>query len=77
MIASTTFSIDGYTIVETKGIVRGVTVRSPTIKQGICQPVTVTVKIESNVVRLTAAAPETVPRIIGDNPTILLFSQEH
>ena len=35
MIASTTFTIDGYEIVETKGLVRGIIVRSPTIAQGI------------------------------------------
>jgi uncharacterized protein YbjQ (UPF0145 family) len=32
---TTTFSIEGYRIVEYKGIVRGITVRSPTIAQGI------------------------------------------
>jgi uncharacterized protein YbjQ (UPF0145 family) len=35
MIASTTFTIDGYDIIETKGLVRGIVVRSPTISQGI------------------------------------------
>ncbi len=35
MIASTTFAVDGYEIVETKGLVRGIIVRSPTIAQGI------------------------------------------
>lgn len=35
MISSTTFTIDGYSIIETKGMVRGVIVRSPTITQGI------------------------------------------
>ena len=35
MIASTTFTIDGYDITETKGLVRGIVVRSPTITQGI------------------------------------------
>lgn len=35
IIASTTFTIDGYDIVETKGLVRGIIVRSPTISQGI------------------------------------------
>ena len=35
MIASTTFTIDGYPITETKGLVRGIVVRSPTISQGI------------------------------------------
>ena len=32
---TTTFSIEGYQIVEYKGIVRGIIVRSPTISQGI------------------------------------------
>ena len=32
---TTTFSFDGYKIREYKGIVRGITVRSPTIIQGI------------------------------------------
>src|SRR6478735_9372724 len=35
MIASTTFTIEGYRITETKGLVRGLIVRSPTIMQGI------------------------------------------
>src|SRR5450759_1484927 len=35
MIASTTFTIDDYDITETKGLVRGIVVRSPTITQGI------------------------------------------
>lgn len=35
MLASTTFTIDGYDITETKGLVRGIIVRSPTISQGI------------------------------------------
>ncbi len=35
MIASTTFTIDGHRITETKGLVRGIIVRSPTISQGI------------------------------------------
>lgn len=35
MLASTTFDIPGYEIVELKGMVRGVIVRSPTISQGI------------------------------------------
>ena len=35
MIASTTFTIDGYDITETKGLVRGIVVRAPTIAQGI------------------------------------------
>lgn len=32
---STTFNFDGHTIVEYKGVVRGIVVRSPTISQGI------------------------------------------
>jgi len=32
---TTTFSIDGYRIVEYKGVVRGIIVRAPTIRQGI------------------------------------------
>jgi uncharacterized protein YbjQ (UPF0145 family) len=32
---TTTFSIDGYKIVSYKGIVRGIIVRAPTIRQGI------------------------------------------
>ena len=32
---STTFDFDGHTIVEYKGVVRGIVVRSPTISQGI------------------------------------------
>ena len=32
---TTTFTIEGYVIKEYKGIVRGITVRSPTIAQGI------------------------------------------
>jgi len=35
MLASTTFEIFGYEIVEHKGLVRGIIVRSPTIAQGI------------------------------------------
>ena len=35
MLASTTFEISGYEIVEHKGMVRGIIVRSPTISQGI------------------------------------------
>jgi uncharacterized protein YbjQ (UPF0145 family) len=35
MHVSTTFSFDGYRIVEYKGIVRGIIVRAPTITQGI------------------------------------------
>jgi len=34
MIVSTTFSIAGHEIKETKGLVRGIIVRSPTISQG-------------------------------------------
>ena len=35
MLASTTFEIPGYEIIEHKGLVRGIIVRSPTISQGI------------------------------------------
>jgi uncharacterized protein YbjQ (UPF0145 family) len=35
MLASTTFEIPGYEIVDHKGMVRGIIVRSPTISQGI------------------------------------------
>ena len=35
MIASTTFTVDCYDIIECKGLVRGIIVRSPTISQGI------------------------------------------
>lgn len=35
MLASTTFDIPGHEIVEHKGLVRGIIVRSPTISQGI------------------------------------------
>jgi uncharacterized protein YbjQ (UPF0145 family) len=35
MFVTTTFNIDGYTITEYKGLVRGIVVRSPTIAQGI------------------------------------------
>jgi uncharacterized protein YbjQ (UPF0145 family) len=35
MIASTTFEIPGYEIIEHRGLVRGIIVRSPTISQGI------------------------------------------
>jgi uncharacterized protein YbjQ (UPF0145 family) len=35
MLASTTFEISGHEIVEHKGLVRGIIVRSPTISQGI------------------------------------------
>lgn len=34
MTTTTTFSIDGHTIKEYKGIVRGITFRLPTIRQG-------------------------------------------
>jgi uncharacterized protein YbjQ (UPF0145 family) len=34
ILTSTTFTIDGYRIVENLGVVRGITVRSPTIAQG-------------------------------------------
>lgn len=35
MIVSTTFTVEGSEIVQTKGLVRGIVVRSPTIAQGI------------------------------------------
>src|SRR5438876_3464918 len=35
MFITTTFSFDGYRIIEYKGLVRGIIVRSPTIAQGI------------------------------------------
>jgi len=35
MFITTTFSFEGYQIVEYKGIVRGIIVRAPTIAQGI------------------------------------------
>ena len=35
MPVTTTFTIEGYRIVEYKGVVRGITVRAPTIAQGI------------------------------------------
>ena len=35
MFVTTTFTIEGYTIVEYKGLVRGIIVRAPTIAQGI------------------------------------------
>ncbi len=35
MFITTTFEIEGYRISEYKGLVRGITVRSPTIAQGI------------------------------------------
>lgn len=34
MIVTTTFDLSGYRIREYKGLVRGITVRSPTIRQG-------------------------------------------
>lgn len=34
MLVTTTFTIEGYRIAEYKGLVRGITVRSPTIAQG-------------------------------------------
>ena len=34
MLASTTFDIPGYEVIELKGLVRGIIVRSPTIAQG-------------------------------------------
>ena len=34
MLTSTTFTIDGYRVVENLGVVRGITVRAPTIAQG-------------------------------------------
>jgi uncharacterized protein YbjQ (UPF0145 family) len=34
MIVTTTFTVEGHTIVEYKGIVRGIIVRAPTIAQG-------------------------------------------
>jgi uncharacterized protein YbjQ (UPF0145 family) len=35
MFITTTFNFDGYEIIEYKGMVRGIIVRSPTIAQGI------------------------------------------
>jgi len=35
MLVSTTFDVEGYQIAEYKGLVRGITVRSPTIAQGL------------------------------------------
>lgn len=35
MLASTTFDIPGHEVVEHKGLVRGIIVRSPTISQGL------------------------------------------
>jgi uncharacterized protein YbjQ (UPF0145 family) len=35
MFITTTFNIEGYRITEYKGLVRGITVRAPTIAQGI------------------------------------------
>lgn len=34
MIVTTTFNIEGFRVVEYRGVVRGITVRSPTIAQG-------------------------------------------
>lgn len=34
-LVSTTFTLEGYDIVEQKGVVRGIVVRAPTISQGI------------------------------------------
>ncbi len=35
MFVTTTFTIEGYEIIDYKGVVRGITVRAPTIAQGI------------------------------------------
>lgn len=35
MIVTTTFTVEGYSIIEYKGLVRGIIVRAPTIAQGI------------------------------------------
>lgn len=35
MLASTTFEIHGHVLTETKGLVRGIVVRAPTIMQGV------------------------------------------
>ncbi len=35
MIVTTTFTIEGYRIREYRGLIRGITVRAPTIRQGI------------------------------------------
>jgi len=35
MFATTTFTVEGHRIAEYKGVVRGITVRAPTIMQGI------------------------------------------
>lgn len=35
MIVTTTYDLHGYEIVEYKGVVRGIIVRAPTIKQGV------------------------------------------
>jgi uncharacterized protein YbjQ (UPF0145 family) len=35
MVVTTTFTVEGYDIVEYKGVVRGIIVRAPTIAQGI------------------------------------------
>jgi uncharacterized protein YbjQ (UPF0145 family) len=35
IVVTTTFSVEGYRVVEYRGLVRGITVRAPTIAQGI------------------------------------------
>lgn len=35
MFVTTTFTIEGYEIIDYKGVVRGITVRAPTIAQGL------------------------------------------
>jgi len=35
MFITTTFTIEGYEIIEYKGLVRGIIVRAPTIAQGL------------------------------------------
>ena len=35
MTVTTTFTVEGYSITEYKGLVRGIIVRAPTISQGI------------------------------------------
>lgn len=35
MLVTTTFTVDGYKVIEYKGVVRGLIVRSPTILQGL------------------------------------------
>jgi uncharacterized protein YbjQ (UPF0145 family) len=35
MIVTTTFTVEGYSIVEYKGMVRGIIVRAPTVVQGL------------------------------------------